>query len=335
MANALNDITVVIDVQKASPRAGTGYPLIFAGSQDKAVAYKEVSGLGEVAEAGFAQDSTVYKAAQLLFMQANAPSTIAVCASTETAETALPKILTEGWRQLIVIENNVQEAVSDYIEAAGKHAIYFASCSKAEYPTLATAIEGNERTVLFVYDGDDVETPEAAIVGATAGLDAGSFTYKNIILKGVTPQKATASEVKAMHEAGVITVVRKAGDIVSSEGVTLSGEYIDIVDSKDYVIEQIEYQTQKLLNRLPKVPYDDTGIAALESVTVSVLEDATKMGMIAFDEESQSYLYTVNFGKRSECAGADISTRHYAEGKFSFTLAGAVHDAEITGTILA
>lgn len=330
----LSDVTIVIELVKASPRAGTGYPLIFVPSSETAVAYKEVSSLAEVTEAGFTAESEVYKAASLLFMQTNAPSTIAVCATTEDATTGLATVLNEGWRQLIVIGDDV-ESVSDYIEASGKRAVYFAHADKAGYATLASAIEGNERTVLFVYDSTDVATPEAALVGATAGMDAGSFTYKNLILKGVTPQAFTASELKAMHEAGAITVVRKAGDIVTSEGLTLSGEYIDIVDSKDYIIEQIEFQTQKLMNRLPKLPYDDTGIASLENVTYGVLKDAAGKGMIAYDVDAKEYMYNVNFGKRAECASADISTRHYALGRFSFTLAGAIHTAKITGEIVA
>lgn len=335
MSNKMNDVTVVIDLSKASGRAATGYPLIFAASQDKAVAYTEVTSLSEVVDVGFAADTDVYKAASLLFMQSNPPSKIAVCAMTETATVGLPEILDEGWRQLIVIEDGVQEAVSDYIEASGKHAMYFASYNPAIDGDLMTAVEGNERTVLLAYASNDVAFPEAALVGATAGMDAGSFTYKNIILKGVTPQAYKKSEVDAFHAAGVITILRKVGDIVTSEGLTMSGEYIDIVDSKDYIIEQIEYQTQSLLNRLPKVSYDDPGIASLESVTRSVLVDAAGMGMIAFDEESQSYLYVVNFGRRSECKAADISTRHYAEGHFEFTLAGAIHTAKIKGTIIA
>lgn len=335
MSNKLNDVTVVIDISKASGRAATGYPLILAASQETPIAYTEVSDLSEVVDAGFANTTDVYKAASLLFMQSNPPSKIAVCAVTETAATGLAEVLEEGWRQLVVIEDGVQEAVSDYIEASGKHAVYFASYNPSIETSLMTAIEGNERTVLMAYESDDVAFPEAALVGATAGMDAGSFTYKNIILKGVTPQTYTKAEVDAFHKAGVITILRKAGDIVTSEGLTMSGEYVDIVDSRDYIIEQIEYQTQSLLNRLPKVPYDDTGIASLESVTLSVLKDASDVGMIAFDTESESYMYVVNFAKRTECKAADISTRHYAEGSFEFVLAGAIHTAKIKGTILA
>lgn len=330
-----NDVKVVIEVAKASPRAGFGYPLIFAGTHSKAVAYTEVSSLAEVVTAGFTAESDVYKAASLLYMQANAPSKIAVCASTDATVTALPNVLNEGWRQLIVIggegDSDV-EAISDYIEASGKHAIYFANVIKGD--AAIAAVEGNERTVLVAYDSNDVACPEAALVGATAGLDVGSFTYKNIILKGVTAQTYTDSEVETLHEAGVITILKKAGSIVTSEGIVVSGEYIDIVDSKDYIIQQIEYQSQSLMNRVPKLPYDNRGIASLEGVVVSVLMDAAAMGMIAQNDDG-TYDYSVEFGTRANCAASDISTRAYNEGKFSFALAGAIHTAKISGTIIA
>ena len=334
---AKNDVKVVIELSKGAPRLGFGYPLIFAGKQTKAVAYTEVGSLDEVVSAGFAATTDVYKAAMTLFMQSNAPSKIALCASTDNAVTALPAILGEGWRQLIVVSTaddgeSTIEAISDYIEACGKHALYFACVGKSD-ATIA-AVEGNERTVLVAYETADCDYPEAAVVGATAGLDVGSFTYKNIILKGVSAQTYTDAEVDAMHESGVITIQKKAGSIVTSEGLVVSKEFIDIVDSKDYIIQQIEYQCQYLLNRVPKLPYDNRGIAALEGVVVSVLKDAANNGMIAVTDEGD-YDYTVNFAPRSQCAPSDISTRHYAEGRFEFALAGAIHTAKIKGTILA
>ncbi len=333
-----NDVKVVIELAKASAKAGFGYPLIFAGMQSVAVPYKEVGSLEEVVTAGFTAESDVYKAAQLMLMQNDAPSKFAVFGSTEPAVTALPTVLGEGWRQLIVASDAVEgestvAAISAYIEGCGKPAMYFTAGGKADVDTIA-AIEGNERTVVVAYDTADVDYPEAAVVGATAGLDVGSFTYKNIILKGVTAQSYTSSEVDALHEKGVITILRKAGAIVTSEGVTMSKEYIDIVDSKDYIIQQIEYQGQSLMNRVKKLPYDNRGIASLEATVVSVLMDAANNGMIAVKDDG-SYDYTVNFAPRSECLASDISARHYAEGKFEFALAGAIHTAKIKGSIIA
>ena len=336
---AKNDVQVVIELSKAAPRLGFGYPLIFAGKQTQAVAYKEVGSLEEVVTAGFAATTDVYKTAQLLFMQNNAPSKIAVCASTDDTVTALPAILGEGWRQLIVTslgetgESTIKE-ISDYIEAAKKHALFFVKVDPTDDATAITGVKSNDRTVLIAYESSDAAHPEAAVVGATAGLDVGSFTYKNIILKGVTAQSYTDAEVDDMHGKGVITILKKAGSLVTSEGIAASGEYIDIVDSKDYIVEQIEYQAQYLLNRVLKLPYDNRGIAALEGVVVSVLKDAANNGMIAVTDDGD-YDYSVTFAPRSECAASDISTRHYAEGKFSFALAGAIHTAKINGTIIA
>ena len=328
-----NDVKVVIELLKAAPRLGFGMPLIFAGKQTKAVAYTEVSSLEELVEAGFAAETATYKAAQLLFMQNDCPGTIAVCASDKTTVEALPEILDEGWRQLIVVstgaegESTVAE-VAAYIEDCGKQAVYF-----AKVDAVGTASE-YDRTFYVVYKSNDVANPEAAIVGATAGLDVGSFTYKNIILKGVTPQTFKDTEIKAMHEAGQVTYLLKAGSVVTSEGIVASGEYADIIDCKDYIIQQIEYQCQRLLNRVAKLPYDNRGISALEGVVLSVLKDAANNGMIAQNDDGE-YMFSVTFGTRSQCADTDISARQYNEGQFEFTLAGAIHGAKVKGTIIA
>lgn len=334
-----NDIKVVIELVKASPKAGFGMPLIFEGMAAKAVPYTVVGSLDAVKTAGFAEDSAVYKAAALLLMQADAPTKIAVCASTEATVAALPAILVEDWRQLVVVSTGVDgdssmPAVSDYIEGCGKHAMYFAHVEPTTDEEAIVDVAGNERTVLVAYKSADVANPEAALVGATAGKAAGSITYKNMVLKGVTAQAYTDAEVVGLHEDNVITILRKAGSIVTSEGVTASGEFIDIVDSKDYIIEQIEYQGQALLNRVPKLAYDNSGISQLESVVVSVLKDAAANGMIALSDDGD-YDYSVNFLPRSECDPVDISARNYTGGNFEFVLAGAIHTAKISGTIIA
>lgn len=329
-----NDVKVVIELTKASPRAGFGVPLILATSQSKAVAYTEVGSLTEVVTAGFAETTDVYKAAQLIFMQGNAPTKIAVCAGTGDAAATLPTILGEGWRQLIVVGDDDVAEVAAYIESCGKKALYFAHVNPETDTEAITAIKDKKRTVAIAYESSDVTCPEAALVGATAGMDAGSITYKNVVLKGVTAQTYTDAEVEALHKKFVITILRKAGSVVTSEGITGSGEYIDIVDAEDYIIEQIEYQCQDLMNRVPKLPYDNRGIASLEGVVLSVLMDAANNGMIAQNEDG-SYMYTVTFGSRSDCAASDISSRQYMEGQFEFTLAGAIHTARITGSIIA
>ena len=136
-----------------------------------------------------------------------------------------------------------------------------------------------------------------------------------------------------MHNAGCITLLRKAGETVTSEGITLSGEYIDIVDSKDWIIKDMEYGIQKTLIQLPKVPYDNTGIGILESQCATTLKRAFGMGMIAVNDEGLPAYYT-SFKKRSEVDAGDRTVRKYLGGSFGFDLAGAIHNVHINGTII-
>ena len=331
---AKNDVKVVINLTTAPGEVRFGVPLILAGVQDAAVPLTFCYSVEDVVAAGFASTTEVYKTAQLLFMQNNAPAKVAVCGATEDAVTTLPKIWNEDWRQLIVVGAGVGEEstlaeISDYVESRAQK-LFFCHVDATEE---AADLASNERTVCMLYAGDDYACPEAALVGATAGLDAGSFTYKNMILKGIAPQALSDAEIDAAHTANLICFVTKAGDNVTSEGKTCSGEYVDIIDSKDYIIQNIEYRCQKILNKLPKLPYDGNGIAALEGETLSVLLDAYNNGIIADTDESEPD-YSVSFATRSQSPAGDRAQRVYNGGTFKFGLAGAIHNAEITGEIV-
>ena len=129
-----------------------------------------------------------------------------------------------------------------------------------------------------------------------------------------------------------MTFVTKAGDNVTSEGKLAGGEYIDIIDSEDFIIQQLAYKTQKVLNKTAKVPYDNNGIALLESVAVDVLQDAYNNGMIVTNTDGTPG-YTVSYAKREDTKATDRANRQYLGGSFSFSLTGAVHEVEITGSI--
>lgn len=327
----MKDIKVIITQQIVAGKIGFGVPLILAGMQAAEKEYQEYSSIDEI-KAAFGEESSVYAAATLLFMQTNKPEYIAVCVSTERATTALDKVWGKEWRQLIVTSIGTEgedtvNAISNYLEAKGDR-IYYASVPDV------TALEGlskNDRTFVMVYGGI-TKYPEAALVGATASLNVGSFTYKNQILKGVKPEELSDAQIRAIHEKNAYCFITKAGDDVTSEGKSMSGEYLDIIDSKDWIVKNIEYQAQKLLNQSPKVPYTDVGIAQMESVVTSVLKEAYNQGMIA-DTEDGLPAFATKFAKRSEVSVQDRAARVYNGGRFEFTVAGAIHEATIHGEL--
>ena len=98
-----------------------------------AVDYKECNSLAEISTAGFASTTEVYKTAELLFMQDDAPKTVAVCSTTDNVKTWLsdPDNVAKGWRQLIVTslgtegESTIAEIISTVETLDGK--MFFAS----------------------------------------------------------------------------------------------------------------------------------------------------------------------------------------------------------------
>ena len=331
------DVTVKISESAVAGKIGFGIPLVLVSKGEKAIPYTECAKLEDVATL-FEAESDAYKIAKIIWAQTNAPEKIAFYASESDAKTAIAEVISKDWRQLITVmgdgDTTTIANIAEYIESTDK--MYFVTVSTTG--ELAT-IKGKDRTVAFFYDiksdGILVEPyAVAALVGETAGREAGSFTYKNLILKGLEPLEKTDNEVNEIHSGGGITLLLKAGDIVTSEGKTTSGEYIDVIDSKDWIVQQIGYQSQQLLNSSDKLPYTNAGIAALENVTNNVLQQAFTNGMIATDEDDTTALYSVDFKKRSEMSAEDRRSRVYTGGNFEFTLAGAIHNATINGELI-
>ena len=319
------DVKVKIDLIKPVASLDWGYPLI-VGEAEKAVPYTECATLADVVEAGFASGTDVYAAAAKMCDQLNPPQKFAVCGLTTVDATTLAALSGAGWRQLVLAGDIAASVGATYIETTEK--MFFAACASA---TDAAAFKDKKRVFAVVHSTESV-LAAAAVAGEVAGHEVGSITYKNLIIKGITPEVLTENELKAIHDANAVTILEKAGDVVTSEGTVANGEYADIIDGTDYVIQQITYKVQKLLNTLGKLPFDNRGIAMAEGVVVSVLQSCYNKGLIAEDEEGNP-LYTVSFAARTEVDAGDIAARKYLGGKFAFTLAGAIHEAEITGEI--
>lgn len=327
------DVKVKIELAKTTGRLGFGIPLLLECGADKATDYKEVYDLTEVIAAGFAETSEMYKAANMVFMQNNRPEKIAICQATGSLAETLPTLVSKAWRQLVVVNGATDDytAAAEYIETTNNKML-FLSMTAAEWATFKTTIASKkyDRTVIFV---NETENAAAALVGETAGRTAGSFTYKNKTLKGVEPDDLTDAQINELHTANVFGYVTKAGDDVTTEGFAQSGRFIDITDSIDFVVQNIEYKNQKVLNNTPKVSYDDRGIALLESATVSALQEAFTNGIIAVGADGATPDYSVSFAPRSATTEADRESRVYKYGSFRFALSGAIHECEVYGEV--
>lgn len=327
----IKDITVSIEKAEIPGVEGLNIPLIIQGGASDAVEFTECKKIADVLAAGFNEDSAVYKQCKTVFEQKERPEKIAVCAVTGSIVDGLKEMKNLDFRQIIAIpveDGDTLQQLVDYVDSTENKMLFISVDSVEKIPANKT-----DRVYTIVYKGSS-ECVEGAVVGATAGLVTGTFTYKNIVLTGIEPDDLDILDVKQIHEAGANCILRKAGDVVTSEGFVLSGEYADVIDGMDYIISNIEYDCQKVANKNKRIAYKNSGISILETTVYNVLKKAFDMGIIDEDENGAGR-FSTSFKKREECDADDRKKRIYDGGSFEFALCGAIHYAKIKGTLVA
>lgn len=325
----ISDVTVTIDLQRPTGLIGFGKPLILTEKAGGAP-YKEYADLDSFA-LDYPQNTEAYKAASALKAQgADAPATFAAVAY----DTAGDPVETLGanwdkdWYFLLATESEaiITKPIADYIEEKGFKMFATRTSDEADLATLKK--QEYDRTFVICHsDSSQIDKyPDAAWVGSRGSLPVGSVTWKFSRLIGI------AADTQNVKFEGGNVYVNRGGEPRTSEGVVCSGEYIDVIMSKDWVQVNIENTIQRLLNNSPKVPYTNSGIAQLEAATINVLRAGFIQGIIA-DNSDGLPIYSTNFPTRDQISATDRAKRKYAGATFQFELAGAIHEAAIQGTI--
>ena len=339
MANLL-DVIVNIDIKKTvGLNVDFGKPLIIA-ELTSAVAYKEFASLEEVKETYTGNtdaEKKVIAMAEMIFKQEHKPKKIAIACCSPAEESAstpalvdlLNSLYDKDWYYLLCADNtqNIVIALADVIEA-NKRKMYVTRTSTS---TVLEAIKEKEytRTVVFFHEPVE-EYADAGLVGECGARTVGEITWKFKTINGLTPADYTQTKIDSIHADGAICYVTKAGDNITSEGIVVSGEYIDVMNAMDWIQFNVEYRVQKLFNSNPKIPYTNNGIAMIENEVVGVLQTAYSNGIIAENDDNIPE-YSTDFPGRSATTEADRKKREYNLGSFEAVLSGAIHVAVLRG----
>ncbi|QIL50113.1 DUF3383 domain-containing protein [Weissella coleopterorum] len=239
------------------------------------------------------------------------------------------------------IDNDIT-ALSNGIEAIGRKFLVLsgtgfegeASETIAKLKALGEApFIDNTRTLMIIGTDKDAQYNIGALVGAIGNKTPGSVTWKFKGLQGSTPLIVSGAVVKQAVDSHVNLYVNKAGKDQTSEGLTLSGDYIDALHADDWIRAELETEVQKLLQDNDKITFDATGIGQIEAVVTTVLRTATENGIILVDSETGMGKFTVTALSRDQMSAADVASRKYNGLSFEYTRAGAIHDVTIHGTI--
>lgn len=331
----LKDVTVTIDIQKSSKLVGLGKPVILA-SFPGASTYKSYGELEDVAEE-FGLDTVVHKIAKTLFNQGeSSPEKIAVLTydpAGEKDKTAAEVLEKNFYNDFYFITADTQvveeiQAIADVVEGKGVKIYGATVATKADVTTLSA--KGYERTFVGFYSGVNGYFAEG-LIGAVGSKDVGSATWKFKSVVGLTAEEISESDLKDIHALNAQAYVTKSGVPQSSEGVVLSGEYIDVIHSKDWIKLNIEEAVQNVFATNDKVAYTNAGISLIALAVEGVLNAAAKNDMIVVEENEPQYAITTK--RRDEVEPVDRETRIYKGLSFEFQLAGAIHEAKISGSI--
>lgn len=333
---------------KPTSEEGFGTLLILATS--KALAYKEYKDL-DALEVDFTNTTKEYKLASSFFSQEPTPLKVAVLGVVYDGGAGNPTTLTGALDELIKTQNDFYylacvEQGDDEITALAKwihkkDKIYIASTSNKTLPgTLKTESETNEETNkgdnlydnVFILVHNKPETyPAEGLVGALSSMPFGSYTWTFKYIKGIEAVNYDDTEINELHNNNACTYINELGKNITSKGVTVIGEYADVIQSTHFLNSEITKNVFTLFANTPKVPLTNSGIALVVAEIQKAFDKAYSQGMIA--EENGNPIYSITFPTRDQISKVDRANRLLPDIKWRAEIAGAIEGATINGTL--
>ncbi len=369
-------VNVTLSRNDAFPsRRGFGTELILttvavAGKVDATHRTKLYGSIEEVA-ADFATTADAYKAALSAFSQNPRPTQIKIgfvaSDGTPTAAELQTELNTlydadQDWYFITVDTTLRDQAYTDgllqWTEAKNKLAIIDSNAAATQNPADTTSIAARnkgdfERTGIF-YHTNAALFPAAALAAwmSTRNFDDANsaYTAKFKNLKGISAVNLGSAAITAItgftpgvgqsesvgHMANTYIDIGSRNFVV--EGSTLTANvFLDEIHATDWIIARTEEEALGILLNNARVPFTDTGMQTLASAARTVMQQATRAGLIAqdLDPETGDYapavvitvpsVFDVPESQRKARIAPAISVR--------FRYAGAVHYTTINYTM--
>lgn len=362
MSNTLSDITVKLNAEMPSVPVNMGNLALFVkGDKQNVEGFNSYEDLQKV----YGSNDLVKQVANGYFSQDDHGNKLFVITYTDVA-TAATAFYGEGWEFATVIpgvkvvtpseqgdQGKEKEAVtvdttndladtvalSNFIDGKKERfAVVGLPATNENVEKIADtkkAFGNSPRTILFVSGANQAEAEYGigGLVGAVGNETVGSVTWKFRKIGGVKPVDLTVTQIQKLHESNAFTYVTKAALDQTSEGKTLSGEFIDALHGDDWVKASLETELQKLLSNSKKITFDSAGIAQIDATVTAVLTTATNNGIISENPETKAGEFTVSTASRAESSEEDVAQRNYTGLSFSYTRSGAIHTVRVNGQI--
>jgi hypothetical protein len=194
-----------------------------------------------------------------------------------------------------------------------------------------------DRSSVAYLEGADLTYPECARWADELSRDPGSYTTK-------FKQTAAFTASPALSDVQRSGAIGKGVNLYETygvrdmwhEGTMGSGEFEDVIRGIDWLENQMATNIFTALSTSDKVPYTDGGIGIVEAEVRGMLDEGIRVGLLrASPDDYDNLPYRVTRKSVSEISAGDISARTLPSDAITFDakLAGAIHDATITGIV--
>lgn len=232
----------------------------------------------------------------------------------------------------LVIDRTGEASINAAADWAETDKVLFAATSAdsgiytSDTTDVASDNAARKRTAVFAHKDYD-SFFGAAMLGLMLPFDPGTATWAHKSPALVLDPKLTATEqANALaKKANILVTVAGLTDV---QWGTTGTDYIDNVQSEDWVRARMQEDVYAFLRSSPKIPYTDRSVARLVETIRAVIQEGQERGVIA-----DSPAPIIEAPLVSEVSPTDRANRLLPDVSFSFRLAGAIHTVEITGLI--
>ncbi len=189
----------------------------------------------------------------------------------------------------------------------------------------------------YTLDQQPAENQYAALawMAKCFGYDPGTETWHLKELAAIVPSALGTDQKKELGEGHINTFLRYAGCNCTIGGMTLSGEWIDVIRFRDWLKADMQTRVFQVLKSNRKVPFTDSGIGLVEGAMERSLKEGQDIGGIApteYDSDDNAIPgYQVSVPRVSDLTEAQRKSRKLPNCNYSARLAGAIHVVEIKG----
>lgn len=243
-------------------------------------------------------------------------------------------LINSNWYALVTLFNSpaMVAAAAAWVQSNGK--LYIVQIQESATPNTAapgtdiaaTLKTGNYDNTSAWFSNDNSDFLDAALLGARLPYTPGDETWKFVPLQGVNVGSYTATQRTNMLAKNCNFYEPTQGVPMTTEGLTASGKYIDLVRYLNYLQSRVGTRVFGRLAAFPKIPYTDDGIQMVGSEVRAQLQEDEKRGAIVPG-------WAVSVPKVANVSTSDKTNRILKNVTFSATYSGAIHKVLISGSV--